>query len=82
MKDQQASSTAYTVMQGVLYIANHPHYAHLVSQEIKEAGYKLLSATPKGQQRLRQLDNRWFNHLIPVVEKLLLPNITLHYVHA
>jgi len=35
MKENQASSTALTVLQGILYIARHPRYAYLVDEPLK-----------------------------------------------
>ena len=80
MKKHQASSTAYTVIQGVLYIAQHPAYSNLVSDDVKNVCLKILSDSKEGRKRLRQLDNWWFKPLIPIIERLMTPGIMLHYV--
>lgn len=79
MKKDQASSTAFTVAQGVLYIAGHSKQAHLVSEEMKTATVQILSSSEQGQKRLRQL-NSYITRFVPLLEKLTLPGITLHYV--
>lgn len=79
MKKDQASSTAFTVAQGVLYTAKYSKHAHLVSEEVQQATVQILSASKQGQKRLRQLDT-FLPRLVPFMEKLTLPGITLHYV--
>lgn len=37
MKENEASSTAFTVSQGILYIAQQPQYKHLVSEDMVNA---------------------------------------------
>lgn len=81
MKKNQASSTALTVLQGILYIARHPHYAYLVDEPFKQSCEYILKASTEGQTRLKQLDNSIYRQwLVPVLERLLIPGITLHYV--
>ena len=80
MKKNQASSTAYTVLQGILYTADLPQHAGLVSDEMKAICTEILSASPAGQKRLRQLKIKPFRSLVPFMEKMTLPGITLHYV--
>ena len=80
MKDGEASMTALTVAQGVLYSASRPELAGLVPREAIEAYREILSSSPAGQKRLRQLNNPLFRFLIPVQERLIMRGITLHYV--
>lgn len=80
MKKDQASSTAFSVLQGILYTAETPSFRHIVPQEVKDVGYKILSASREGRRRLSQLKSWWFKPFIPIIEKLLMPKITLHYV--
>lgn len=77
---EQVSSTALTVLQGILYTAQDFRYSGLVSDEMKEGCFKILAATPEGQKRLRQLDSAWVRSLVPFIERLMMPGITLHYV--
>jgi len=80
VKKHQASSTAFTVLQGVVYIAGHPQHADLVSDEMQEASVQILSDSQEGRKRLGQLNSWFFRPLIPLLEKLMMPGITLHYV--
>ncbi|NOQ34482.1 MAG: SAM-dependent methyltransferase [Methylococcaceae bacterium] len=81
MKENEASSTALTVLQGILYTARKPEYAYLVDDEFKQSCERMLNASEQGRKRLKQLDN-WFYRecAVPVLQRLLAPNITLHYV--
>jgi methyltransferase (TIGR00027 family) len=79
MKEDQASSTAFTVLQGLLYTAKRPEYQHLVSEEVVSAARAILSVSASGQKRLQQLDSDWFLRLVPIIEWLMMPGITLHY---
>ncbi|WP_428634605.1 class I SAM-dependent methyltransferase [Sedimenticola sp.] len=80
MKQQQASATAFTVQQGVLYTAQNPRYFGLVSEETKDACVKILASSREGRKRLKQLGSWWFVQLAPLIECLVMPGITLHYV--
>jgi len=80
VKEDQASITAYTVLQGVLFTATKPGFEALVDQSTREACRKVLSASAEGKKRLRQLDSPLFRTLAPLMEKAVLPGITLHYV--
>jgi len=80
MKDDKISSTALTVLQGILYTASKKNFSHLVSQSMIDACTKILLSSEEGQKRLRQLDNSLFRFSVPFIEKLMVPGITLHYV--
>ncbi|MEM7033167.1 MAG: SAM-dependent methyltransferase [Chloroflexota bacterium] len=80
MKPYQASSTAFTVLQGIWYVSQNPAYTNLVSDEVKQVSLKILSASPEGRRRLQQVDQWWFKKLAPLVERMIMPGITLHYV--
>ncbi len=80
MKEDKVSSTALTVLQGILYTANRKKFSHLVTDDMKEACKKILKSSKEGQKRLKQLDNKVFNLSVPIIEKLMIPGITLHYV--
>ncbi|SFK43096.1 methyltransferase, TIGR00027 family [Pseudovibrio ascidiaceicola] len=79
MKDRVASSTAYTVLQGLLLIAEKPGYRHLVTAEALKAGKTILDGSDEGRKRLKQLNSRWFRALVPFMERLTLPGISTHY---
>lgn len=80
MKEDQASITAYTVLQGVLFTASQEGLGQLVPEATREACRKVLSASQEGRKRLAQLESGLFRTLAPVMEKAMLPGITLHYV--
>lgn len=79
-KNNQPSSTAMTVLQGILYKAQEPEYSHLVSKETREVSTQILSFTDEGRKRLKQLQSRRFKQVVPWVERIIMPGMTLHYV--
>lgn len=79
MKDDAASSTAFTVLQGLLLMAQDSTYGTLVSPRTQAAGRQVLSASREGQKRLKQLESPLFRAILPTAEKLLMPGITRHY---
>ncbi|MBB1489055.1 class I SAM-dependent methyltransferase [Oceanospirillum sediminis] len=80
MKEDKASSTAYTVLQGILFSASKPEYQKLVSEETQKAGRQILSASAEGRKRLSQLNQGLFRFFAPYMEQAMMPGITLHYV--
>lgn len=80
MKDDQASSTAYTVLQGILHVNNTSPYRDLVDPEVVNVGQRILQGSKEGQRRLAQLESWIFQKTISFRERLLLPGISLHYV--
>ncbi|GGF54269.1 SAM-dependent methyltransferase [Terasakiella brassicae] len=79
MKENKASITAYTVLQGIMYIARRTPHHYLISPEAIELGEKILSHSPEGQKRLAQINKPGFTLGVKLREYLLLPGITLHY---
>lgn len=79
MKDDNASSTAYTVLQGLLYTAMQDEYISLVDEETRQAGRLILSGTDEGRRRLKQLDSTISRFFLRIMQRLVLPGITLHY---
>jgi len=80
MKENEASSTAFTVLQSVLYIASHSIHSKLVSNDLKDASLKIILNSDKGKKRFKQLNSWWFKPIVSLIEKLIMPGITLHYV--
>lgn len=80
MKENEASSTALSVAQGILYTAQNKRYIGLVSDELRDCTQRILNASDAGRKRLKQLDNWLFRKMVPVAESILMPGITLHYV--
>ncbi|MBF0187893.1 MAG: class I SAM-dependent methyltransferase [Magnetococcales bacterium] len=78
MKDDQASSTAYTVLQGMVY--SGLYRKGLVSDEVMTACRTILSASEEGKKRLNQVEGRLFPMLVPFMERMMIPGLSLHYV--
>lgn len=79
MKENKASATAYAVMQGLLHIGRQNRYPGLVSESTIETGTAIMAASAEGNRRLKQLSSPLFNKLVPVMEWMLVPGLTLHY---
>ena len=79
MKEAEASSTALTVAQGILYVSAQSKYAGVVSDEHVQACRRILEATDEGRRRLKQLESPWFLAAVPVMEYCLTPGLLLHY---
>lgn len=80
MKQKQVSSTAFTVMQGILYIAQSSPFSYLVKDEVVDIGRQLLMDSADGQKKLVQLRSPLLPLTVKIREFLMLPGITLHYV--
>ena len=80
MKKEQASSTAFTVVQGMLLVNLRPAYEGVLGDETEQACRRILGASEEGKRRLRQLENPLFRAAAPVAERLMMPGFTLHYV--
>ncbi len=80
MKKNRASSTAFTVLQGILYTVEKPAYRRLVSRESIDAARRILSCSEEGRRRLKQLDSRLFRMAAPLFEGLMVPGISRQYV--
>ena len=80
MKEDKASSTAYTVIHGMLHTVKNPKLAHLLDDESIEACNNILSASPEGRRRLEELHDPIKSKILPFLEWLLLPGITLNYI--
>jgi len=80
MKSQEASSTAFTVVQGMLLAADNYKQGSILDEETTNACRQILSSTPEGQKRLKQLANPLFRLAAPMMERLVLPGLSLHYI--
>ncbi|NMH63641.1 class I SAM-dependent methyltransferase [Shewanella salipaludis] len=79
MKENQASLTAFTVLQGLLYVAKRTQFSALVAQEQVDFAELILSQSAEGKKRLEQIDKPSAKWSVKLREALLLPGITLHY---
>lgn len=80
MHETKASSTAYTVVHGILHTAQDPQLSHLVDEEMLAANKQILLATEQGRKRLSELEHPFKQKILPFLEWLLMPGITLNYV--
>ena len=79
MKEKNASSTAFTVLQGLLHVAASDDHGYLIDKSVADAGRRILQGSPEGRQRLRQIERPWSRLSVRLRERLLLPGITVHY---
>jgi methyltransferase (TIGR00027 family) len=79
MRENEASSTAFTVLQGMVYISSQARFAGFVAPDQEAACRQILEATAEGRRRLKQLENRLFVAAVPFMENLLTPGLMLHY---
>ena len=80
MKENTASSTAYTVLQGLIYIAKCTEHRYLVPDEMVRLGEQVLLASDEGRKRLAELDKPTIRIKTGIREFIFLPGITLHYI--
>lgn len=80
MKENEASSTAFTVVQGILYAAQQPQYKHLVPEDMANATQQILMSSEREQNKLKLLKKTWFCLFISAIERFFIPGIKLHFV--
>ncbi|MCB9664778.1 MAG: class I SAM-dependent methyltransferase [Alphaproteobacteria bacterium] len=74
-----ASSTAYTVQQGILYTASRKDLGDVVPADLARDVLVALEATAEGRRRLAQLGRRRSRVWLRAQEAAVLPGILLHY---
>lgn len=79
MKQNEASITAYTVLQGLMYLAKKTPHSYLVDPETARLGECILKCSDEGRKRLNDLESFGFKWKVKLREALLLPGITIHY---
>lgn len=80
MNNDTSSSTAFTVVQGIVHTAKNHRYSQIVPRDQLSEYIHILNASREGQKYLRQIETWWGYRLLAWKEKLLLPGIALHYV--
>jgi len=80
MKDTQASSTAFTVQQGMIYAGRYSQEKDAIPSNLVSLSEQIMSALPEGKKRIDQLKNPLRRGLLKLMEFTLLPGISLHYV--
>ncbi len=80
MKEDNASATAFDVMQGILFVADDVQYPNIVPASLAESCRRLMGKTALGKKRLAQLQSPWRRKLFRLKERVILPGIALHFV--
>jgi len=80
VKENTASSTAYTVLQGLVFTAKCTSQSYLVPDEIRRLGECVLAVSEEGRARLAELDHPLVRLKTAIREFIFLPGITLHYI--
>ncbi len=80
MKEDQPSSTAFTVLQGLIYISNTQEHGYLVPKDMVPVATQILQSCKEGQKRLKQINSPLASMSVKLREYLMLPGITLHYI--
>ncbi|WP_084218306.1 class I SAM-dependent methyltransferase [Synechococcus sp. CC9616] len=80
MKTDEASSTAYTVAQGIVYSGRYSPDREHVPVQLLESSEIILESSSDGRKLLRQLRNPAVRLLLKLFERLTLPGMSFHYV--
>ena len=80
MKDNEVSSTAFNVAQGILYISQKKKLQKLVNEREKTFYKEILTSSTEGLKKWKQLQSPFFKALVPLAEKLMVPGLTVHYI--
>ena len=80
MKADEASSTAYTVSQGIVYSGRYSEDRDHVPPALLQSNEFILKSSRAGRKLLRQLDHPFYRLLLRVFERLTLPGMAFHYV--
>ena len=80
MKADEASSTAYTVSQGIVYSGKYSADRSHVPRSLLESNDFILRSSRAGRKLLRRLDNPIQRFLLRIFERLTLPGMAFHYV--
>jgi methyltransferase (TIGR00027 family) len=80
MEKNQSSSTALTVLQGLVFTGKYSNLNFLVSQENLDLAIKILNSTEDGKKKLKNLESKFFRYfIIPFADKFIMKGITSHY---
>ena len=80
MKADEASSTAYTVSQGIVYSGMYSEDRAHVPGSLLNSNEYILRSSRAGRKLLRRLDNPIHRLLLRLFERLTLPGMAFHYV--
>jgi len=80
METNKASSTALTVLQGLVYTAKFTKFNFLVSDEVLKLSEKILSSFEEGRKRLKIIESSLFRStIVSFANKFLMRGMTVHY---
>jgi len=80
MQDDTVSSTAFNVAQGILFTSTRKNVSALVSEQEKIFYRNIMDASNAGREKLKQIESPMFRLMIPMIEKLMIPGLTIHYI--
>ena len=80
MNTDEASSTAYTVAQGIVYSGRFSQDRQHVPNHLLESSEFILNSSRDGRKLLKQLSNPAMRLLLKLFERLTLPGMSFHYV--
>jgi len=80
MEENEASSTAFSVAQGVLLTDRRKQFTGLVKDDEKSFYTNVLNSTPQGRKKYDQVNGAVYRFVFPLLEKLLMPGLAAHYV--
>ena len=80
MNNDEASSTAYTVAQGIVYSGRYSPDRQHVSNQLFESSEFILKSSREGRKLLKQLSNPAIRLFLKLFERLTLPGMSFHYV--
>lgn len=80
MKADEASSTAYTVSQGIVYSGRYSPDRQFVPETLLQSNELILQSSRQGRKLLRQLSHPLYRMLLRIFERLTLPGMAFHYV--
>jgi len=80
MKADEASSTAYTVSQGIVYSGRYSPDRQYVPEPLLQSNELILKSSRAGRKLLRQLSHPLYRMLLRIFERLTLPGMAFHYV--
>ncbi|WP_413440196.1 class I SAM-dependent methyltransferase [Synechococcus sp. MIT S1220] len=80
MKADEASSTAYTVSQGIVYSGRYSEDRGHVPGSLLDSNEFILRSSRAGRKLLRRLESPIHRLLLRLFERLTLPGMAFHYV--
>jgi len=80
MKQEQASATAYTVIQGILFASENKSVEQALEPDMLPACKQILEHSAEGRKRISQLNSGLFRLFARSMERFAMPGFYLHYI--